>query len=273
MRLVWEQEDGCESETDKQIPKLGKKAPACLECIGTVLSLLDRMASCWWVCQRGDHLIEYLCGRVASNARASVRLLRFGFYDESLLLSRAMGETANLLQLFYKDASALKRWKLSSRQERINKFLPVKVRCQLENLQTPPVINKERYKLLCERAAHIQPETRPQSHNILDVPVAGASLQEEGLLVCLNELALPLSMTALFGVLLLDLEKDIRERVISAVRDLVEQIGGATITEIDDYHSEVLKDPVASEKLAFIAGTIRQLQSERRRYPFRRKGS
>ena len=82
LNLVWDQEDSCETETDSRIPNMGVKAPKCLEHIGTVLSLLDRMASCWWVCRGGDHLIEYLCGRVASNARAALRLLRFGFYDE-----------------------------------------------------------------------------------------------------------------------------------------------------------------------------------------------
>jgi len=46
-------------------------------------------------------------------------------------------------------------------------------------------------------------------------------------------------MTAFFGVLLLDLEKDIKKRVISAVRDLAEQIGGVAITTIDDYHRQI----------------------------------
>ena len=214
---------------------LGKKAPSCLEHLGTVLSLLDRIASCWWICRKGDHLIEYLCGRATSNARAAVRLLRFGFYDESLLLSRAIGETANLLQLFHQDANALELWKESSRRDRMREFKPAKVRQRLENLQTSPVINEERYRLLSERAAHVHPETKPQSHNILGIPAPGANLQEAGLLVCLNELAGPLSMTAFFGVLLLDLEKDIKKRVISVA-----------ITTIDDYHRQIREgEPVA----------------------------
>lgn len=75
--------------------------------------------------------------------------------------------------------------------------------------------------------------------------------QEDG-----YELALPLSMTAFFGVLLLDLEKDIKKRVISAVRSLVEQIGGVTITEIADYYCRVLEDSVAGNELALIADTL-----------------
>ncbi len=46
LQLVWRQEADCEVETDKALNELGKKAPACLQQIGTVLSLADRMASC-----------------------------------------------------------------------------------------------------------------------------------------------------------------------------------------------------------------------------------
>ena len=215
LELVWAQENSCEKETDKRIPHLGVKAPACLERIGTILSFHDRMASCSWVCRGGDHLIEYLCGRVASNARAALRLLRFGFYDESLLVCRAIGETANLLELFVMDAEALKEWTASSRKERMNKFGPGKIRRSLTARQPSPIINDERYILLCEKAAHVTPETKPQSYNILGVPVAGASCQDAGILVCLNELALPLSATATFGAALLDLEDDVRELIFT----------------------------------------------------------
>ena len=117
----------------------------------------------------------------------------------------------------------------------MREFKPAKVRQRLENLQTSPVINEERYRLLSERAAHVHPETKPQSHNILGIPAPGAKLQEAGLLVCLNELAGPLSMTAFFGVLLLDLEKDIKKRAISVA-----------ITTIDDYHRQIREaEPVA----------------------------
>ena len=265
LELVWRQENRCEQETDERIPNLGVKAPACLDRIGTALSLLDRMASCWWVCRGGDHLLEYICGRVASNARAALRLLRFGFYDESLLVCRAMGETANLLELFVMDKEALADWKASSRRERLTNFSPVKVRLRLEDLQRSPIIDESRYALLCERAAHVHPETKPQSHNILGVPVAGASLQEAGILVCLNEIAIPLSATVTFGVILLELEKDVREQVLSNARSLAEQIGGAMITEIDEYFHNALNDPSGQDELKRIANVIRRFQAVQRK--------
>ena len=243
LQLVWHQEDDCEVETDKALNELGKKAPACLQQIGTALSLADRMASCWWECRGGDHVIEYICGRVASNARAALRLLRFGFYDESLLLSRSLGETANLLQLFFQEAETLQDWKVSTKKERMDNFSPVKIRLRLEKLQTPPAINQEHYSLLCERAAHVHPETRPQAHNILRIPTAGATCQQEGVIVCLNEIALPLATAVFFGAEVLDLDVEIKREIFSAMKSLVEKVGGATITTIDDYHRSVLEDP------------------------------
>src|SRR5262245_48629772 len=119
LKLVWDQEDACQRETDTRLPGMGNRAPACFEQIGTVLSLLDRMASCWWACQGGDHIVEYLCGRVASTGRAALRLMRLGFYDESLVLSRGIGEIANLFLLFKEEPRALEEWKVSSRGERL----------------------------------------------------------------------------------------------------------------------------------------------------------
>ena len=172
-------------------------------------------------------------------------LLRFGFYDESLLLSRSLGEAANLLQLFFQEAGTLQDWKVLCKEKRMKNFSPAKVRIRLEELQTSPAIDRERYGLLCERAAHVQPETRPQAHNILGLPMVGASFQEEGVLVCLNEIALPLATAVFFGAAVLDLDEEIKSEIFSATESLVEKVGGAMITTIDDYHRSVLEDPRA----------------------------
>ena len=235
LELVWKQEDACELVTDVRIPDLGQRGHKCLEGIGTVLSFMDRMASCWWRCQRGDHQVEYLCGRVASNARAALRLMKFGFYDESLMICRTMGEAANLLNLFALDKPILEEWKSGKRLD------PVVVRKRVEKLQNLVLIDQERYGLLSERTAHIRPGTGPQSYNIPHIPILGAHLQDEGALLCLNEVALPLSIAATYGALLLDLEADVKKDVISSAIALVEQLGRATITEIDAFYSQFAK--------------------------------
>ena len=239
LQFVWTSEDKIEGETDSLIPALGVKASACWNEVGTVLSLLDRMASCWWGCGGGDHTIEYLCGRVASNGRAVLRLLRFGFYDEALSLCRSMGEIANLLQLFSMDGAVLRDWKNSSRRERMNRFGPARVRQLLESANTPVVIDQERYRMLSERSVHVHPSTKPQSHNFWGIPSATTHIQKAGLLVCLNELALPLSVSSAFGAILVNLDENVKTEIVNAARNLAQQIGGVTIIEIEDYYESV----------------------------------
>ena len=263
LELVWKQEDECEIDTDKLILNLGKRVSACLVNMGTVLSLLDRMASCWWACHGGDHVIEYLCGRVASNARAALRMLRFGFYDECLLVSRSIGEIANLLYLFAIDEASLNDWKAASRQERMRTFRPVNVRQRIEKLSSPP-ISEDQYRLLSECAAHVHPQTRPQSHNILGVPSAGASVQQEGVVVCVNELGLALSPVVVSASLILPLDIDIKERVFSECESLIENIGSITITEVDRYRRLVLASPRARDQFKRIAKTLRHHQDRKR---------
>ena len=262
LRLIWEQEDACEEETDKYISRIDGKLPLCLENIGTVLSFLDRMASCYWECRGGDHMVEYLCGKVTSAARAALRLTRFGFYDEALLACRTIGETTNLFHLFCADASAMEEWKTSSKAERRKKFSPVEVRKRLEASAGYLIIDEKRYRLLCEKSAHVNPTTKPQSYNLLGVPSAGANLQEEGLFVCVNEIALSLAFATLFSVGLLGYKGDVREQIFSSVSDLAEKIGNIGITSIEDYNRQVwLKN---RKELSAACDVLRYQQRARR---------
>jgi hypothetical protein len=263
LRLVWGQEDECEEETNAKLPGLGAKAPLCLERIGTVLSLLDRLGSCWYGCNGGDHLIEYLCGRAESTARAGLRLMRFGFYDEALAAARGLGELGNLLFLFSLDEAVLADWKQVSRRERLQRYTPLQVRLAIEQRNIQPPINQERYSLLSERAAHVQPATRPQAHNLLGVSNAGGVYQEAGLLVSLNELALPLAVAAAFGACLLPVAREIRQSVVNASRSLVEVVGGATIDSIDEHYRQVLADPEAAAYYQQVADALRGIQRAR----------
>ncbi len=226
LELAWRQEEECQTQTDALLPNLGKKAPATMNHVGTVMSLLDRMACCSWGCRGGDHRIEYLCGRAVNNARAAVRLLRFGLYDESLALSRAIGETANLMQLFTVRESALDEWRHATHRQVRNKFSPYKVRKRLEELAKSPAIAQEHYARLSSLATHVGPHTVPQSHNVVGIPLTRSQVQEKGLLLCLNELAIPLSVVADLGAVLLDLDKETRLRIRNCARTLAVHIGG-----------------------------------------------
>lgn len=264
LRLIWKQEDAVELDTDKAVGRLGKKAPKALQAIGTVLSLMARMGSCWWGCRKGNHVIEYLCGRVTSTSRASLRLMRLGFYDESLSLSRSIGEVSNLLSLFHYDSPAFDQWMAMPEKERLREFGPVRVRIRLEQIGVPVPSGKERYGLLSQIAAHVNPGTKPQAHNLLGVPSTGAMFQEEGILVALNELAIALSCAALFGVLLLRCEPPVKKQILRSVKRLMEQIGGANITEIAGYRASTEINPQVNKELKRIAGEVKRLQAKSR---------
>ena len=183
LQLVWTQEDSCEIDTDKLLPTLGRKGPACLRHVGTALSFLDRMASCWWNCRGGDHKIEYACGRAASNSRAVLRLMRFGFYDEAMLVCRALGEVANLMQLFLFDEQTFSDWRSLSPGDAWKTFGPGKVRNRLNGLSVSPVVSGRRYGLLSQRAVHLNPGNIPQAQNFRGGPCLGAFYRKDHLAV------------------------------------------------------------------------------------------
>lgn len=231
LELVLAQERACEQETSAIQSTLGEKAPKCLAAIGTVLSLTDRLSSCWWGCAGGDHVIEYLAGRSVASARATLRLCLHGYYDEALGLTRSVGEIANLLALFAADTSALGTWQSATRRKRQNEFSPAAVRRKLVTLGAPLPVSEERYRLLCEVATHVTPDTLPQGHNPLLLPVLGGKFQTTGYLLALNELAIPITFVGLFSASLLKADASIRNRFAVAGRALAEAIGGVNLVD------------------------------------------
>jgi hypothetical protein len=239
LKLAWKQEDFCEEATDQQIPQMGIKAPQCLENIGTVLSLLERLATCFWGCGGGDHVTEYLSGRTCSLARSGLRLIKFGFYDESLLMSRSIGEIANLLFLFVNDYSSFDDWKIVSEQQRKKNYSPIQVRLKLEALKLPIPIDQQRYSRLSEMTAHVTPQTKPQNHNLIAKPTLGGYLQQTGVLLALNELAGSLGVAAACAGKLSKLNEAYKERIREESVKLLRSAGRINIKEMAQVWSEL----------------------------------
>jgi hypothetical protein len=230
IRVVHDKEESCAVRSRQALPEqLGRKAPSCMAALGTVLSLTDRLASCWWGCQGGDHMLEYLVGRSAASARGSLRLADAGYYDESLSITRNVGEIANLLSLFVHDPQSMAAWRAASRQQRINKFGPSAVRKAVVALGGPLPISEDRYHALCEVGVHVTPDTRPQAHNPLAMPVLGGEFQATGFVLALNELAMAMSFVGVFAAKLLGAKPDVRKQFAAAGRDLASNIGGIEI--------------------------------------------
>ena len=232
MELIWKQEDCCESATRQELLRAGKKAPKCYQGLGTVLSLLGRITTCYWGCTGGNHMIERVAGRAYSSACASLRLLHFGYYDESLLLTRSIGEIANLLFLFSRDAKALADWQRLDERSRRKKFKPVAVREKLEALEIPLPVDQDRYGLLSGEAAHVTPSTTPQAHNATGRPILGGFFQGAGALLALNELAAAVAVVTACAAKLAGIDRE-QSRIVSAESvALLRAIGGVQITQM-----------------------------------------
>jgi hypothetical protein len=187
--ILTDAEARCLSESLSQIPKLGRSTPACYSALGDTLSLLYAEASCYNGCNGGEHFFQRMTARVVANSLSSLRLAMLGYYDESLALTRSLGEIANLLFLFVADDSSLTNWRAASEKDRKREFSPVKVRLRLEALKLKPPIDESQYGLLCEVGVHLVPSVSPQTFNDHNRPTLGAKFQDEGIMVTLNELS------------------------------------------------------------------------------------
>jgi len=258
---IFANQDRVEELTDDRLPQAGTRAPACYAEIGTVVGYLDRMSSCWWGCQGGHHRIEYLCGRAVAQTLAALRLMRFGSYDEALLLCRGVGEVANLLFLFRVEPASFAEWMRAAEGERQRRFSPYRVRMRLSagGLEAP--VDEHRYRRLSGRAAHVSPDTVPQAHNLLGQPGIGVGWQEAGALVCINEIATALALVTVGGSFVLGLDKALREEIHQACRQLVEHIGPVDLEHMERFDRELRENPDAQALFEEVAKMIREAQA------------
>ena len=242
LSLVRQQERECEATLDEWLPKAGEKAPKTMEALGTALSYLDRIASCWWGCDGGDHQREHIVGRAVSNARAALLMLRSGYYDEALGMVRQIGETANLLLLFRREDGAFREWADLCDQERRRSYSAVRVRERLEAAGSGMAMGEDLYRKLSGVSIHANPKTVPQGHNALSVPTLGAVFQDGGTLVALNHLAPLVACVLLYASTMLRDRSD-KDVALQAARTLVESMGAVNIESVEEYHRSIRGSP------------------------------
>src|SRR5713101_6302533 len=177
---------------------LGDKAPIIVNGLDTLLSGLDRMASCFGACRGGDHRAEYLTGRAVSSCTSAMLLIENGYYDEALSVIRSLGELANLMSLFAADKIEFQRWKSIDEKARRRQFTPVKVRLWLEQRNGILVVDEERYRFLSSFSIHASPDNLPQAHNQHGTGTIAPTFEVAGFLLCLNELARPMAFIGIF---------------------------------------------------------------------------
>jgi hypothetical protein len=157
--------------------------------LGTVVSLLYRMACCHWGCHAHEHVFEYLAGRTCTSAQSAYRLIGFGYYDEALALSRNVAEIGNLAHLFFTDNSHIRLWLDLPDKDRRRNYSPAMVRSKLTSLGAVVPTDQDRYSWLCEIGTHVTPRTLPQAHNDEKRPLLGAVFQPEGWEISMEALA------------------------------------------------------------------------------------
>ena len=242
LTFIRDHERRCEMHFDEWLPSAGIRAPKTTDALGTALSYLDRIASCWWGCRNGLHIEERLLGKSVSNSSASLQLLRSGYYDEALGLIRQIGETTNLLCLFMQSSELQEKWKDASAEVIRQEFSPVKVRLKLEELPLPLPMDYDTYKLLSGQSVHANPSTTPQSHNPFNLPTLGSYFQEAGALLSLNHLAGLVGWLLWIAVTLIKPPTDQRA-IIDASVTLLRSIGGFNLNSAQEYFNRVRASP------------------------------
>lgn len=189
------------------------------------------MASCWWQCRGGNHIIEYIAGRACSTTKASLSLLRTGYYDEALSLARGVGEISNLFQLFRKDSVSLVEWLKADEAARKRTYSPIKVRLRLEALGSPPLVKLDRYSALSSIGTHVTPRTKPQAHNPAGRGILGGIFQPKGVLLGLNELSVATGILTIHASALLELPPEPLQEVRECAIDLLASVGGVQVVD------------------------------------------
>lgn len=243
-------QNSCESESIKNNDSLGDGIPQTFKNLDECLQNVDAIASCFWGCAGGNHIIEHLLGRVGSFSLAALRLINMGHYDEAFSLIRTNGEIANLLALFSLNIEEANEWYILDDKNRQKKFSPLAVRRKIELHGTQPPMDKDSYKELSAFGTHANPKTPPQIHNLGKVPVSGGRYQEIGYVKCINHLSVVAGYSCAYAVEILKTQSRLDKEIASysSVKALVllAQVGELSLTadesvDYEEVHFSSLK--------------------------------
>jgi len=250
LNAVGKYEDRCEKATEKYIPRMGTKAPLCYEYIGQLLAYADLIGSCAYGCpgkSEDAHAVWYLVARTSSFGRAALRLTKMGFYDEALIIVRSMGEICNLFSLFSLAPETINEWKTSDRLHRLTNLSPSKIRKRIVALGKTPAITATRYAALCEVSTHPVPNLRPQRFNHAGRSTTGGIyLQEVGILVVLNEMAIALVLLVILAARICKVPKEPFNQIKETCVLCLESAGGVDLESLDEVWKQLKRQKAGS---------------------------
>jgi len=169
--------------------------------------------------------------------------LSAGYYDESLVLARSVGELANLLLLFARYPDEYVRWKTTTPKERRQAFSPVNVRMSLEQALDFVPVDHVRYEALSEMGVHVTPDTIPQAHNPARRAVLGHIFQLPGGIMALTELCIATSVAAHSVSKLMNIPMGVRDDFDACARELIDALPNIDILSIPKLLRSLAREP------------------------------
>jgi len=212
----------------------GERHPKTITEIGIGISYVYRAACCYWGCQGGNHSIERLLGKAVNQSISAFKLYRMGYYDESLMLTRGIGEIANLLHLFAQDKSKLTEWETLDEKQRYHTFKPSQVRKLVKEKMEFVPVDSERYSKLCAVGTHPNPDEIPGHFTGTGVPILGMVVQPVGAYVSITELGYALGLVLVTIPKLLGLESGLGSEMKACAVDLIRNLGYFTILNYNE---------------------------------------
>ena len=241
LQLLERHQDDCAGESSINVHKLDRSVPNTIESIGTLLSLLDRLASCFWGCRGGHHVVEHLTGRSVSLAAATLPLINMGHYDEGWALTRSVAEIGNLMWLFFIASDELNHWATSSVKERRSRFAPFVVRRTIEATGSVVPHDQDAYSTMCEVGVHPNPTHPPHaSHNLHGVPTLGGIYQELGFIESLAKLGWAVASVGGPAARMADISTIHESRIVDIVGTLVAELPSISRDEVTDSSESLL---------------------------------
>lgn len=230
----------CSEFTEEFSESSGGKLPSTADNLGTLLSILYRISCCAWGCHGGDHQFEWLVGRVTNQAMAATNLIRSAFYDESLMLTRGIGEIANLFHLFSSSTDEFEEWRQSTKNQRLKNYGPASVRKKLEQCGAKFSIDQSRYQKLCEVGTHPVPGQAPGHYSGTGRPLLGGIPQPVGIYVCYTELGYAVASC---GISLLGMlhDQERKQQIFNSSSQLLMSLGAFSILTYEDLLNEVIE--------------------------------
>lgn len=236
----------CSKSTDEFSKSSGEKLPATVDKLGTLLSILYRVSCCVWGCHGGDHQFEWLIGRVTNQAMAANNLIRSAFYDEALMLTRGIGEIANLFHLFGFSTDEFDEWSQSSKSQRMKKYGPASVRKKLEQYGANFSIDQNRYQYLCEVGTHPVPGHIPGHYSGAGRPVLGGIAQPVGIYVCYTELGYAVASCGISLLVKLE-DQERKQQIFDASSQLLMSLGSFSVLTYEELLDEALEKNRSNE--------------------------